>query len=120
MEAIARLARCRHAYHSTLRLPQVTAVIAASDLFVGNDSGLAHIAAAVNTRMVVLWGSANLNMARPHSSAERCSILYHELPCREACLEFKCTNPYQHECLLRTEMTDVLEAARHHLQRAGK
>jgi len=111
LDNIAKRAARRHAYHSALRLPQVVAVIAACNLFVGNDSGLAHIAAAAGTRMVVLWGPVNLNMARPAAPPERCTILYHDLPCRAVCPEFKCINPVRLECLMRIETHDVVEAA---------
>jgi ADP-heptose:LPS heptosyltransferase len=92
-------------------LPEVVAVVAACDLFIGNDSGLSHIAAAVKTPVVVLWGPANLNMARPEAPAERCAVLYHELPCREGCPETHCINPVTNECLLRIEVEEVLDAA---------
>jgi ADP-heptose:LPS heptosyltransferase len=112
LERIADLSARKHRYHSSLRLPNVVAVIAGSDLFIGNDSGLSHIAAAVGTPSVVLWGPANLSMARPKAPPDRLTILYHDLPCRDACPEFKCTNPNQYECLMRTETADVLDAAR--------
>jgi ADP-heptose:LPS heptosyltransferase len=115
LEAIAALARQKHDYQSTLRLPQVTAVLARCDLFIGNDSGLSHIAAAVGTRLIVLWGPANLSMARPAASPEDCTILYHELPCRSRCPETSCVNPSPSECLLRTQTDDVVEAARRFL-----
>jgi heptosyltransferase-3 len=116
LDAIARLARHTHSYHSTLRLPQVAAVIAASDLFIGNDSGLSHIATAVGTRLVVLWGSANLSMSRPAAPPADCTILYQEIPCRDQCLEFRCDNPVPFECLMRTQVADVVDAARRLLE----
>jgi heptosyltransferase-2/heptosyltransferase-3 len=119
METIGRLAAETHAYHWSLRLPQSVAVIAEADVFVGNDSGLSHIAAAVGTRAVVLWGPANLPMARPKASPADCLILYHDLPCRDRCLEFRCHNPSRLDCLMRTQMEDVAEAVARLLQRGG-
>jgi ADP-heptose:LPS heptosyltransferase len=113
---IGQLAVHEHAIHCTLNLPQVVAVLATCDLFIGNDSGLSHIAAAVKTPTVVLWGPANLSMARPKAPAERCTILYHDLSCREACPETRCVNPIQLECLMQIQTADVLEAAGRHLQ----
>jgi ADP-heptose:LPS heptosyltransferase len=112
LDEIARLARHTHRYHVGLELPQVVAAIAASDLFIGNDSGLAHIAAAVETPAVVLWGSANLSMARPEAPPEQCRILYHDLHCRASCPEFRCTNPVHVECMNRIQTDDVVTAAR--------
>jgi ADP-heptose:LPS heptosyltransferase len=110
LETIGRHATREHAYHWSLRLPQSVAVIAESDVFIGNDSGLAHIAAAVGTRAVVLWGPANLPMARPKASPDECLILYHVLPCRDHCVEFRCHNPVPLECLDRTGVEDVVGA----------
>jgi heptosyltransferase-2/heptosyltransferase-3 len=119
MERIGGLAETPHSYHWSLRLPQSVAMIAGSDLFIGNDSGLAHIAAAVGIRAVVLWGPANLPMARPKAPPEECVILYHELSCRETCLEFRCQNPIPMECLMRTQAEDVVEAATAFLTRSA-
>jgi ADP-heptose:LPS heptosyltransferase len=116
LEQISRLAQSSHSFHCALPLQEVVAMIAACDLFIGNDSGLSHIAAAVETPLIVLWGPANLNMARPEAPPERCAVLYHELPCREGCPEATCSNPSPYECLLRTEVEDVLAAVRGQLE----
>ncbi len=54
---------------SDLSLPEITALAARSSLFVGNDSGIAHIAAAVDTRCVVIFGSSNIVHWRPYTGA---------------------------------------------------
>ncbi|MEJ7862475.1 MAG: glycosyltransferase family 9 protein [Pyrinomonadaceae bacterium] len=48
-----------------LSLPEITALAAHAALFVGNDSGIAHIAAAVDTPCVVVFGSSNVYHWRP-------------------------------------------------------
>src|SRR5205807_547614 len=48
-----------------LSLPEVTALMERARLFVGNDSGIAHIAAAVGAPSVVIFGSSNRNHWRP-------------------------------------------------------
>jgi ADP-heptose:LPS heptosyltransferase len=111
LDRIAALANHGHSYHCSLRLPEVVAVIASCDLFIGNDSGLAHIAAAVGTRMVVLWGSANLDMSRPKAAPQKCTILYHDIPCRDSCPEFQCVNSQPADCLMRTQTAAVVAAA---------
>ena len=54
---------------SDLTLPQITALARRAKLFVGNDSGIAHIAAAVETPCVVIFGPSNINHWRPYTSA---------------------------------------------------
>ncbi|MEO7673564.1 MAG: glycosyltransferase family 9 protein, partial [Pyrinomonadaceae bacterium] len=52
-----------------LSLPQITALASRAKLFVGNDSGIAHIAAAVQTPSVVIFGSSNRDHWRPWTDA---------------------------------------------------
>jgi ADP-heptose:LPS heptosyltransferase len=52
-----------------LTLPELTALASRTELFVGNDSGIAHIAAAVNTACVVIFGSSNIHHWRPWTNA---------------------------------------------------
>jgi lipopolysaccharide heptosyltransferase II len=54
---------------SDLKLPEITALSARANLFVGNDSGIAHIAAAVGTPCVVIFGSSNIDHWRPYTEA---------------------------------------------------
>jgi ADP-heptose:LPS heptosyltransferase len=106
-----------HTYHWTLKLPDVVALIAQCSLFIGNDSGLSHIAAAVGTHLVVIWGPASRSMASPRTRAGQCLILWHDLPCRPTCPELECNNPNHLECLTRTRVDDVLDASRRLLSR---
>jgi len=46
-------------------LEEVKSLIAGAALFIGNDSGPAHIAAAFGRPIVVLWGSSDLDNWRP-------------------------------------------------------
>jgi len=112
LEQISRLCVDSHSFHWSLTLQRVVAVVAACDLFIGNDSGLAHVAAALGTPMVVIWGSANLNESRPTAAPARCVILYNDVKCRAICPEIYCANSVQLECLLETQVADIVEAAK--------
>src|ERR1700678_4250439 len=46
-------------------LEEVKSLVAGAALFIGNDSGPAHIAAAFGRPVVVLWGSSDLDNWRP-------------------------------------------------------
>jgi ADP-heptose:LPS heptosyltransferase len=111
LERILSLATHSHSIHVGAPLHEVVAAIAASDVFIGNDSGLGHVAAAVGTASVLIWGPANLNMARPVAAPGKCVILYHDVTCRHTCDEVRCHNPVYMECLVATGTDAVVEAA---------
>jgi predicted lipopolysaccharide heptosyltransferase III len=89
-------------------LPEVTALAAHSELFVGNDSGIAHIAAAVGTPAVVIFGSSNIAHWRPWNSAPA-EVVFEEMPC-QPCHGYFCEKFDQPECILRVPVTRVIAA----------
>ena len=91
-----------------LSLPEVTALAAHSQLFVGNDSGIAHIAAAVATPAVVIFGSSNIAHWRPWNSAPA-EVVFEEMPC-QPCHGYFCEKFDQPECILRVPVTRVTAA----------
>jgi predicted lipopolysaccharide heptosyltransferase III len=91
-----------------LSLPEVTALAAHSQLFVGNDSGIAHIAAAVGTPAVVIFGSSNIAHWRPWNSAPA-EVVFEEMPC-QPCHGYFCEKFDQPECILRVPVTRVIAA----------
>lgn len=115
LESISRRSTYGHSFHLSCSLPQVAAAISLCDLFIGNDSGLSHVAAAVGTPEIILWGPANLTMARPKAPAERSVILYRDVPCRSVCPEIRCVNPIELECLKKIRPSDVVQAAKRFL-----
>jgi ADP-heptose:LPS heptosyltransferase len=60
---------------------QLVGVIHALDLLVSVDSGPAHMAAALGTPLVVLWGPAILSQVRPLSTTTPIRILNANVPC---------------------------------------
>jgi heptosyltransferase III len=91
-----------------LSLPEVTALAARSQLFVGNDSGIAHIAAAVGTRCVVVFGSSNIAHWRPWNSAPA-EVVFEQMPC-QPCHGYFCEKFAQPECILRVPVARVTAA----------
>jgi len=91
-----------------LSLPQVTALLARAQLFVGNDSGIAHIAAAVATPSVVIFGSSNQAHWRPWATAPA-EVVFEEMPC-QPCHGYFCEKFEQPECILRVPVTRVTAA----------
>jgi ADP-heptose:LPS heptosyltransferase len=95
------------AWGSTLE--EVAALLSVCRAYVGVDSGLAHLAAAVGTRCAVIAGGH----ARPGQwdpLGEGHSILRHAMPC-EGCGLSTC--PVEgHPCMQRVLPDDVLEVVR--------
>jgi len=91
-----------------LSLPEVTALAARSQLFVGNDSGVAHIAASVRTPCVVVFGSSNIAHWRPWNSAAA-EVVFEQMPC-QPCHGYFCEKFAQPECILRVPVTRVTAA----------
>lgn len=91
-----------------LTLPEITALASKAKLFVGNDSGIAHIAAAVNTPSVVIFGSSNRNHWRPWTDAPN-EIVYEELPC-QPCPGYTCEVFGDPKCILSVKPESVFEA----------
>lgn len=91
-----------------LRLPEVVPLIDRARVFVGNDSGLAHIAAARETPSVVIFGSSNLAHWRPWTLAPH-RIVRETLPC-QPCAGYECHAFAQPECIRRVSVSAVRAA----------
>ena len=91
-----------------LSLPEVAALAARSQIFVGNDSGIAHIAAAVGTPSVVIFGSSNVAHWRPWNKAAA-EVVLEEMPC-QPCHGYFCEKFPQPECILRVPVERVVGA----------
>jgi predicted lipopolysaccharide heptosyltransferase III len=55
----------------TLTIPELAELIRGAKLFVGNDSGPMHLAAAVGTPTIAIWGSSDSRRWRPWSVKHR-------------------------------------------------
>ena len=91
-----------------LSLPEVTALAARARLFVGNDSGIAHIAAAVRAPSVIVFGSSNIAHWRPWATAPA-EIVREEMPCAP-CPGYTCAEFAAPECIRRVPVERVAAA----------
>lgn len=91
-----------------LSLPEITALASRAKLFVGNDSGIAHIAAAVNTPSVVIFGSSNRDHWRPWTDAPN-EIVYQEFSC-QPCPGYECREFGEARCILSISLEQVFDA----------
>ncbi len=91
-----------------LSLPEVTALTSRARLFVGNDSGIAHIAAAAGAPCVVIFGSSNVAHWRPWTTNAN-EVVREEMPC-QPCHGYFCAEFEKPECILRVPVERVLGA----------
>ncbi len=91
-----------------LALPEVTALAARARLFVGNDSGVAHMAAAVGAPSVIIFGSSNIDHWAPWTTAAA-AVVREELEC-QPCHGYFCEQFEQPECIRRVPVENVVSA----------
>ncbi|MFQ5647325.1 MAG: lipopolysaccharide heptosyltransferase II [bacterium] len=100
---------------------QVAAVIRASSLLIGNNSGLIHLAAAVGARLVAIFGPGSPLVTSPYPANHPYqTIIYHPTdcsPCRERFFrECRPSESNKPVCLESIEVKEVFEAARKQLK----
>ncbi len=87
---------------------EAAAIISISDLLISNDMGLAHIAPAVGTRSITIFGPTNLATTSPFSPLA--TIIRHDVPC-SPCMLREC--PIDHRCMTGISPDAVFAAAAH-------
>lgn len=87
---------------------ELAALLERSRLFIGNDSGPAHLAAAVGAPTLALFGATDHRRFRPWS--ERTVVLHHPVHCWP-CRQTVCLYP-ENPCVNRIEIDEVEEQVR--------
>jgi lipopolysaccharide heptosyltransferase II len=105
------MAGATHSLAGALSLGLLGALIAEADLLISNNTGPAHIAAAVGTPVVDLYALTNPQ----HTPWQvRSRVLFHDVPCRN-CYKSVCPAGH-HDCLKRVAPERVTAAARELLE----
>ena|GEM_PF-360287 len=99
-----------------LSLAELAALLAQCDLFIGADSGPAHLAAAVGARTVAIFSGTN----HPHQWAPwgRAVSLLCRPPACSPCHRQQCALA-DHPCMVGVQPSEVAAIAAEHLQAAG-
>ena len=108
LQSLKKYSSSRVVGFDNLSLPELTALAARARLFVGNDSGIAHIAATVGALCVVVFGSSNIAHWRPWTTKPN-EIVREEMSC-QPCHGYFCAEFEKPECILRVPVDRVVAA----------
>jgi heptosyltransferase-2 len=96
-------------------IAELKAVLACASLVVSNDTGAAHVSAALGIPTVVVFGPTEHVSTRPLS--DRVAVVRHDVEC-SPCMLRDC--PIDHRCMTRVEVNDVYLAAQNLLAGARR
>lgn len=105
IQAVQKETKKKLAKLTSLSIGELVAVIARAKLFVGNDSGPAHIAAAVKTPLVVLFGPASSVRWRPWGKLS--GLVQNPFACNP-CSMYKCEAFDEPECIRSISVAQVM------------
>jgi lipopolysaccharide heptosyltransferase II len=88
-----------------LSLPELAALFETTDLVVSNDTGPMHLAAAVQTPVVALFGPGRPGRYAPYGSEGFHLLLHHPVVC-SPCVDFECRD---RDCLWSIRPEEVFE-----------
>ncbi len=113
---VAGLCRTRPASIRGLSISELTWVLDQASLFMGNDSGPTHMAAALGVPVLVLFGSSDSDLWRPWQAAHE--IVQNPFECNP-CPGYRCDVYGQPRCILSITPDQVKEALQRLLERTG-
>jgi len=98
-----------------LTVPQLTAILHEADLYLGHDSGPMHLAAAVGTPVVALFGAQSPGLWRPYGDGHL--VLRPPMPCVDCPFPDVCRppDPEQTLCVRRLTVDEVISAVERQL-----
>ncbi len=111
---VGQSARRKHHYWADLSLDELFALIGSCRVFVANDSGPTHAAAALRKPVVVIWGSSNHIAWRPWGTDFE--LVRSDLPCIP-CPGYTCTVYGEPRCVLDIPVERAMEACQRLLSR---
>ena len=87
-----------------LSIPELAELIRGARLYVGNDSGPMHLAAAVGTPVVAIWGSSDSRRWRPWATTHR--VVQNPFECNP-CPGYRCLVAESPLCVESVTSTQV-------------
>jgi predicted lipopolysaccharide heptosyltransferase III len=119
---VAEMASCMKRNPVTLAgalsLREMAGMLARAALFICNDSAPMHLAAAMKTPTVAIFGPSKSVETRPYGEGHR--VVEKEFPCRSACDENSCHYERYNACMEDLTVDDVFHAAKELLRSTEK
>ncbi|MFH1825463.1 MAG: glycosyltransferase family 9 protein [Candidatus Firestonebacteria bacterium] len=109
---ISNLMKNKPIIFKELKLRDVISVISRLDLFIGNDSGLAHISVGLNVPSIVIVGSEEPKIFHPYLTKDKHCVISKDIECKP-CWKKECEIPL---CLDLITVNDVLKVVRKLIQ----
>ncbi|MFA5192233.1 MAG: glycosyltransferase family 9 protein [Verrucomicrobiia bacterium] len=97
-------------------LPQLLNLMRRAALLISNDSGPMHLAVAVGTPVVAIFGPTNPRRTGPYPAATH-AVLRVSLPC-SPCMKAECKDVPEVKCLCQIEVEQVVAAAERLIRKA--
>ena len=88
-------------------IKELAAYVESMDLFISNDSGPAHLAAALGTKTLALFGPTSTQVTSP--KGKRVTLLQTNVGCKIPCYDLMCK---ENICMKRILVTEVFEKAK--------
>jgi len=96
-------------YDGTLKLGSLPQVIANSDLFIGGDSGMTHLALKLKKSLIAIIGGGNYGRFLPYKSSEEFNFLFKNIDCFNC--EWNCIHPEKY-CITEVSYESVYSKVR--------
>lgn len=100
-----------HNLAGTMDIKELVALLSRCGLFIGNDTGPMHMAAAVGVPVIAIFGRniPGVSPARWAPACERKMVFHEDVGC-DPCYDAEC--PYGHKCLHAVTVDMVFDAAK--------
>lgn len=107
-EIVAKMNHKPFVLTGQLSLRELAAVLAESALLICNDSAPMHIAAAMKTPTVAIFGPSKSVETAPYGNLHK--VVEEDFPCRVTCDESSCKHELHNACMLAVQIDQVKNA----------
>lgn len=101
-----------------LNLRELAGILSETALFICNDSAPMHIAAAMKTPTVAIFGPSKSRETGPYGN--KCRVVEKDFPCRFTCDENVCKHKVYNACMRAITCDDVYNAAKDLIETSTK